>query len=196
MSCSRGNQEASSPTEGQQGCAAGVNSSVMARYARANRSRTAHFGLGIYQDLCIMAYSKVPRTKWPRSGPRSSTGQGPGRPRGARGRCRAARSTGELGFVAAEDRDYATTAVLQNHAGQIVCRATQGEATVNNMRGMRFWKDWGLVSRLMLAGESRSSPAGGVQTYLLMAEGAAGHSARLRRELSETLSFPRAVGCR
>jgi len=57
------------------------------------------------------------------------------------------------------------------------------------MRGMRFWKDWGLVSRLMLAVGIAIITGGGVQTYLLMAEGAAEHSARLRRELSETLSF-------
>ena len=60
---------------------------------------------------------------------------------------------------------------------------------MNNMRGMRFWKDWGLVSRLMLAVGIAIITGGGVQTYLLMAEGAAEHSARLRRELSETLSF-------
>ena len=57
------------------------------------------------------------------------------------------------------------------------------------MRGMRFWKDWGLVSRLMLAVGTAIISGGGVQTYLLVAEGAAEHSARLRRELSETLSF-------
>ena len=57
------------------------------------------------------------------------------------------------------------------------------------MRGTRFWKDWGLVSRLMLAVGAAIITGGGVQTYLLVAEGAAEHSARLKRELSETLSF-------
>jgi len=57
------------------------------------------------------------------------------------------------------------------------------------MRGTRFWKDWGLVSRLMLAVGAAIIAGGGVQTYLLVAEGAAEHSARLKRELSETLSF-------
>src|SRR5688572_6939457 len=57
------------------------------------------------------------------------------------------------------------------------------------MRGLRFWKDWGLVSRLMLAVGTAIVAGGGVQTYLLMAEGAAEHSARLKRELNETLTF-------
>ena len=57
------------------------------------------------------------------------------------------------------------------------------------MRGLRFWKDWGLVSRLMLAVGTAIVAGGGVQTYLLMAEGAAEHSARLERELNETLTF-------
>src|SRR5687767_1906171 len=56
-------------------------------------------------------------------------------------------------------------------------------------RGFRFWTDWGLVSRLMLAVGTAIVAGGGVQTYLLMAEGAAEHSARLKRELNETLTF-------
>src|SRR5687767_715289 len=60
---------------------------------------------------------------------------------------------------------------------------------MSNMRGMRFWKDWGLVSRLMLAVGTAIITGGGVQTYLLVAEGAAEHSARLKRELTETLTF-------
>ena len=60
---------------------------------------------------------------------------------------------------------------------------------MSTMRGMRFWKDWGLVSRLMLAVGAAIVAGGGVQTYLLMVEGAAEHSARLKRELSETLIF-------
>jgi two-component system sensor histidine kinase/response regulator len=57
------------------------------------------------------------------------------------------------------------------------------------MRGIRFWRNWGLVSRLMLAVGIAIITGGGVQTALLVAEGAAEHSARLKRELSETLTF-------
>jgi PAS domain S-box-containing protein len=60
---------------------------------------------------------------------------------------------------------------------------------MSKMRGMRFWKDWGLVSRLMLAVGTAIIVGGGVQTYLLVAEGAAEHSFRLKRELNETLTF-------
>jgi PAS domain S-box-containing protein len=55
--------------------------------------------------------------------------------------------------------------------------------------GFRFWTDWGLISRLMLAVGIAIVLGGSVQTYLLMAEGAAEHSARLKRELNETLTF-------
>ena len=58
---------------------------------------------------------------------------------------------------------------------------------MNDMGGVRFWKNWGLISRLMLAVGIAIIAGGGVQTYLLMAEGAAEHSARLKRELNETL---------
>jgi two-component system, sensor histidine kinase and response regulator len=60
---------------------------------------------------------------------------------------------------------------------------------MSNMRGIRFWKNWGLVSRLMLAVGIAIITGGGVQTALLVAEGAAEHSARLKRELTETLTF-------
>jgi two-component system sensor histidine kinase/response regulator len=60
---------------------------------------------------------------------------------------------------------------------------------MNNMRWLRFWKNWGLVSRLMLAVGIAIITGGGVQTVLLVAEGAAEHSARLKRELDETLTF-------
>jgi PAS domain S-box-containing protein len=60
---------------------------------------------------------------------------------------------------------------------------------MNHMRGIRFWKNWGLISRLMLAVGIAIITGGGVQTYLLVAEGAAEHSARLKRELNETLTF-------
>jgi methyl-accepting chemotaxis protein len=57
------------------------------------------------------------------------------------------------------------------------------------MGGIRFWRNWGLVSRLMLAVGIAIVTGGGVQTALLVAEGAAEHSARLKRELNETLTF-------
>src|SRR5262245_56845807 len=60
---------------------------------------------------------------------------------------------------------------------------------MSNMRGLRFWRTWGLVSRLMLAVGIAIITGGGVQTALLVAEGAAEHSARLKRELDETLTF-------
>jgi signal transduction histidine kinase/DNA-binding response OmpR family regulator len=53
----------------------------------------------------------------------------------------------------------------------------------------RFWTDWGLVSRLMLAVGIAIITGGGVQTALLVAEGAAEHSSRLGREQAETLAF-------
>src|ERR671937_1261617 len=60
---------------------------------------------------------------------------------------------------------------------------------MKNMRVFRFWKNWGLISRLMLAVGVAIITAGGVQTALLVAEGAAEHSARLLREQKETLAF-------
>ena len=53
---------------------------------------------------------------------------------------------------------------------------------MSNVRGYRIWKDWGLVSRLMLAVGVAIITGGGVQTALLVAEGATEHSARLARE--------------
>src|SRR6267143_1218423 len=64
-----------------------------------------------------------------------------------------------------------------------------GQATMKNMRVFRFWKDLGLISRLMLAVGVAIVAGGGVQTVLLVAEGAAEHSARLLREQKETLIF-------
>src|SRR6266850_4037816 len=57
------------------------------------------------------------------------------------------------------------------------------------MRGIRFWKDWGLVSRLMVAVGTAIVLGGGVQTALLVAEGASENSARLLREQTEMLAF-------
>src|SRR5260221_13370703 len=53
----------------------------------------------------------------------------------------------------------------------------------------RFWNNWGLIPRLMLAVGTAIVAAGGVQTALLVAEGATEHSARLLREQTETLAF-------
>ena len=60
---------------------------------------------------------------------------------------------------------------------------------MKNIRVFRFWEDWGLISRLMLAVGVAIIAAGGVQTALLLAEGEAEHSARLLREQRETLAF-------
>jgi PAS domain S-box-containing protein len=52
-----------------------------------------------------------------------------------------------------------------------------------------FWTQWGLVPRLMFAVGLAIIVGGSVQTFLFVADGAAEHSARLKRELSETASF-------
>jgi two-component system, sensor histidine kinase and response regulator len=60
---------------------------------------------------------------------------------------------------------------------------------MKNVRIFRFWKNWGLVSRLMLAVGIAIITGGGVQTVLLVAEGAAEHSSRLLVAQNETLTF-------
>ncbi|MEJ5989013.1 response regulator [Ramlibacter sp. PS3R-8] len=60
---------------------------------------------------------------------------------------------------------------------------------MKNIRGIRFWKSWGLISRLMVAVGIAIIVGGGVQTVLLVAEGATEHSARLLREQTEALAF-------
>jgi two-component system sensor histidine kinase/response regulator len=60
---------------------------------------------------------------------------------------------------------------------------------MTNIRVFRFWKNWGLIPRLMLAVGIAIVAGGGVQTALLVAEGRADHSARLLREQTESLSF-------
>ncbi len=52
-----------------------------------------------------------------------------------------------------------------------------------------FWTQWGLVPRLMFAVGLAIIVGGSVQTFLFVADGAAEHSSRLKRELTETLSF-------
>ena len=60
---------------------------------------------------------------------------------------------------------------------------------MKNIRVFRFLKNLGLISRLMIAVGVAIVAGGGVQTVLLVAEGAAEHSARLLREQKETLLF-------
>ena len=60
---------------------------------------------------------------------------------------------------------------------------------MKNTRVFRFLKNLGLISRLMIAVGVAIVAGGGVQTVLLVAEGAAEHSARLLREQKETLLF-------
>jgi PAS domain S-box-containing protein len=57
------------------------------------------------------------------------------------------------------------------------------------MRWLQFWENWGLVPRLMLAVGLAIVTGGGVQTYLLLVEGAAEHSARMQRDITDTLTF-------
>jgi phosphonate transport system substrate-binding protein len=104
-----GNQEASSAQlRVNKIAAAGVNSSVMARYAR--RESFAYRALWtseIYQDLCIMAFKTVPADKL--AAVRKALINMVNEPEGRRVLEAGAdllKSTGELGFVAAEDRDY------------------------------------------------------------------------------------------
>ncbi len=52
-----------------------------------------------------------------------------------------------------------------------------------------FWSRWGLISRLMCAVGVAIVVGGSVQTFLFIAEGASEHSARLKRDLTDTLSF-------
>ena len=104
-----GNQEASSAQlRVNKVAAAGVNSSVMARYGR--REAFAYRALWtseIYQDLCIMAYNKVPADKVAaiRAALTGMVNEPEGRKVLEAG-AELLKSTGELGFVTADDRDY------------------------------------------------------------------------------------------
>jgi phosphonate transport system substrate-binding protein len=104
-----GNQEASSAQlRVNKIAAAGVNSSVMARYAR--REAFAYRALWtseVYGDLCIMASPKVPKDKV--AAVRAALINMVNDPEGRRvleAGAELLKSTGELGFVAAENRDY------------------------------------------------------------------------------------------
>jgi phosphonate transport system substrate-binding protein len=104
-----GNQEASSAQlRVNKVAAAGVNSSVMSRYGRREAFQyRALWTSEIYQDLCIMANPKVPADKV--AAVRSALINMAKDPEGRQVLEAAAellKSDGELGFVAAENRDY------------------------------------------------------------------------------------------
>ena len=104
-----GNQEASSAQlRVNKIAAAGVNSSVMARYGR--RESFAYRALWtseIYQDLCIMVNPKVPADKV--AAVRAALIGMVNDPQGRKvleAGAELLKSTGDLGFVSAEDKDY------------------------------------------------------------------------------------------
>jgi phosphonate transport system substrate-binding protein len=104
-----GNQEASSAQlKVSKVAAAGVNSSVMARYARRESFEyRALWTSDIYQDLCIMANPKVPADKV--AAVRAALIDMVKDPEGRQILQAGAdllKSNSELGFVAAENRDY------------------------------------------------------------------------------------------
>lgn len=104
-----GNQEASSAQlRVNKVAAAGVNSSVMARYGRReNFEYRALWTSDIYQDLCIMANPKVPREKVAavRAALISMGNDAEGR-RVLQAGADLLKMNSDLGFVAADDRDY------------------------------------------------------------------------------------------
>ena len=104
-----GNQEASSAQlRVNKVAAAGVNSSVMARYGRReNFEYRALWTSDVYQDLCIMVHPKVPAEKV--AAVRAALVRMASDPEGIKVLQAGAdllKSTSELGFVAAENRDY------------------------------------------------------------------------------------------
>ena len=104
-----GNQEASSAQlRVNKIAAAGVNSSVMARYGRREAFEyRALWTSEIYQDLCIMANPKVPPAKV--AAVKAALIDMVDDPDGRRileAGADLLKSSGELGFVAAENRDY------------------------------------------------------------------------------------------
>jgi phosphonate transport system substrate-binding protein len=104
-----GNQEASSAQlRVNKVAAAGVNSSVMSRYGRRESFEyRALWTSDIYQDLCIMANPKVPADKVAavRAGLVAMAKDAEGR-KVLQAGADLLKSNGELGFVAADDRDY------------------------------------------------------------------------------------------
>ena len=104
-----GNQEASSAQlRVNKVAAAGVNSSVMARYGRRESFEyRALWTSEIYQDLCIMANPKVSADKV--AAVKNALIGMAGDPEGRKileAGADLLKSNGELGFVAAENRDY------------------------------------------------------------------------------------------
>src|SRR5207245_3595114 len=104
-----GNQEASSAQlRVNQVAAAGVNSSVMARYGRRESFEyRALWTSEVYQDLCVMANPKLPADKVAAVGAALIN-----MVKDAEGRnvleagADLLKSNSELGFVAADDRQY------------------------------------------------------------------------------------------
>ena len=104
-----GNQEASSAQlKVSKVIAAGVNGSVLARYARREQfTYRALWTSELYQDLCVMANPKVPADKV--EAVRKALIGMAADPEGMKILQAGAdllKSTGELGFVAADNRDY------------------------------------------------------------------------------------------
>lgn len=104
-----GNQEASSAQlKVNKVAAAGVNSSIMARYARRESfDYRALWTSDIYQDLCIMANPKVPQHKV--AAVKAAFINMVKDPEGRQileAGADLLKSNGELGFVSAENRDY------------------------------------------------------------------------------------------
>jgi phosphonate transport system substrate-binding protein len=104
-----GNQEASSAQlKINKIAAAGVNSSVMARYGRRESFEyRALWTSDVYQDLCIMANPKLPAAKVAavKAAFVGMAKDPEGRPILEAG-AEMLKSNGDLGFVAAENRDY------------------------------------------------------------------------------------------
>src|SRR5712671_1493161 len=104
-----GNQEASSAQlKVSKVAAAGVNSSVMARYGRRESFEyRALWTSDIYQDLCIMANPKVPADKIAAvKAAFINMVQDPQGRQILQAGADLLKSNGELGFVAADNRDY------------------------------------------------------------------------------------------
>lgn len=104
-----GNQEASSAQlKVNKVAAAGVNGSVLARYARRESFEyRALWTSELYQDLCVMANPKVPADKV--AAVRDALIAMAKDPEGMKilqAGAELLKSTGELGFVAAENKDY------------------------------------------------------------------------------------------
>ena len=104
-----GNQEASSAQlRVNKVAAAGVNSSVMARYGRRESFEyRALWTSEIYQDLCIMANPKVPAERVAAvKGALIDMASDPEGRKILEAGADLLKSNGELGFVAADNRDY------------------------------------------------------------------------------------------